>query len=108
MTDRSCVCNHSKRGTDGSHYARDGTIQPMAVSRREIRRFVDQVVRRFSPSRVILFGSHAYGRPTADSDVDLMVIMSHRGSGAKAATKIRLSCPRSSPMDLTVRTPGEV
>jgi len=80
----------------------------MAVSRREIRRFVDQVVRRFSPARVILFGSHAYGHPTADSDVDLMVIMPHQGSGAKAATKIRLSCPRSFPMDLLVRTPAEL
>ena len=80
----------------------------MAVSRDEIQRFVDQVVRRFSPRAVILFGSHAYGRPTADSDVDLMVIMPHQGSGAKAATQIRLSCPRSFPMDLIVRTPAEV
>ena len=78
------------------------------TSRREIQRFVDQVVQRFHPRKVILFGSHAYGRPTEDSDVDLMVIMPHRGPGARAATRIRLACPRSFPMDLVVRTPAEV
>ena len=85
-----------------------GTIEPVAVSRKEIRRFVDQVVKLYRPRAVILFGSHACGHPTADSDVDLMVIMPHDGASAQAATQIRLSCPRSFPMDLIVRTPAEV
>lgn len=78
------------------------------ISRDEIQAFVDQVVRRFHPLSVILFGSHAYGNPTENSDVDLMVIMPHRGSGAQAATRIRLACPRAFPMDLLVRTPAEI
>jgi predicted nucleotidyltransferase len=78
------------------------------VSRRQIQEFVDRVVGRFRPHAVILFGSHANGRPTKDSDVDLMVIMPHRGSAAGTATKIRLACPREFPMDLLVRTPAEV
>jgi uncharacterized protein len=78
------------------------------ISRKEIQEFVDRVVRRFQPASVILFGSYANGSPKDDSDVDLMVIMSHRGSGASAATKIRLACPRNFPMDLIVRTPVEV
>ena len=78
------------------------------VSRGEIQDFVERVVRRFQPSRVILFGSYAYGRPTADSDVDLLVIMPYRGSGVRTATRIRLACPRSFPMDLIVRTPQEM
>ncbi|HWE02991.1 MAG TPA: nucleotidyltransferase domain-containing protein [Tepidisphaeraceae bacterium] len=77
------------------------------IPREQIQAFVDQVVRRFRPARVILFGSYAYGCPTEDSDVDLMVIM-RRGSGASAATRIRLACPRSFPMDLIVRTPAEI
>jgi predicted nucleotidyltransferase len=48
------------------------------ISRDDIRTFVDQVVTHFRPSRVILFGSYAYGHPTVDSDVDLMVVMPHR------------------------------
>ena len=78
------------------------------VARDEIRAFVDQLVRRFQPGKVILFGSYAYGQPTPDSDVDLMVIMSHPGSGASQATRIRIACPRTFPLDLIVRSPAEV
>jgi len=78
------------------------------ISRDEIQQFVDSVVREFRPTKVILFGSHAYGQPTADSDVDLMLIMPYRSSSAQAAAKVRLACPRSFPMDLLVRTPAEI
>jgi predicted nucleotidyltransferase len=36
-----------------------------------IRRLVDE----FQPERIYLFGSHAWGEPTEDSDMDLMVIV---------------------------------
>jgi len=78
------------------------------VSRSDIQRFVDQVVRHFHPAAVILFGSYAHGHPTEDSDVDLMVVMRHRGPSARTATRIRLACPRAFPMDLIVRRPAEV
>jgi len=78
------------------------------ISREEIQAFVDQVVKRFRPTKVILFGSYAYGKPNADSDVDLMVVMRHRGSGVKVATQIRLACRRQFPMDLLVRSPAEL
>jgi predicted nucleotidyltransferase len=44
------------------------------VARADIRAFVNDVVRKFRPSRVILFGSYACGQPNEDSDVDLMVV----------------------------------
>src|SRR4051812_27477590 len=78
------------------------------ISRESIQRFVDQMVRQFRPSKVILFGSYAYGNPTKDSDVDLMVIMPHKGPGARVATRVRLACPREFPMELVVRSPAEV
>ena len=78
------------------------------ISRDAIQNFVEQVVLRFRPAKVILFGSYAYGRPSADSDVDLMLIMPHRGPSAKMATRVRLACPRTFPMDLIVRSPAEV
>ena len=78
------------------------------VRREQIKAFVDDVVRQFRPAAVILFGSHAYGTPTEDSDVDLLVVMSHRGSNVKVASEIRLACPRAFSMDLLVRTPAEL
>ena len=74
----------------------------------KIRLLSERIAREFHPERIILFGSYAYGTPTADSDVDLMVVMPHRGSGPRTATRIRLACPRTFPMDLIVRTPAEV
>ena len=46
-----------------------------AVPLRDIQKIIQQIVERFSPQKVILFGSYAYGKPTEDSDVDLLVVM---------------------------------
>ena len=45
------------------------------IPRAVIRRFARQVAERFQPEQIILFGSHAWGTPTEDSDIDLVVIM---------------------------------
>lgn len=37
-----------------------------------VRRLVDE----FHPEAIYLFGSHAWGKPTIDSDLDLLVIVS--------------------------------
>jgi predicted nucleotidyltransferase len=42
---------------------------------RVIRRFARQVGERFQPDKIMLFGSYAYGKPHADSDVDILVVM---------------------------------
>ncbi len=46
-----------------------------SVNLEGIQKVVRQIVKRFHPQRVILFGSHAYGEPTEESDVDLLVVM---------------------------------
>ena len=78
------------------------------IGRNRIQAFVDEVVRQFQPERVVLFGSYAYGRPSEDSDVDLLVIMPFRGSPNKKAVEIDLRVRRQFAMDLLVRTPGTV
>jgi hypothetical protein len=57
---------------------------------RVIRRFARQVAARFRPDKIFLFGSHAYGTPHADSDVDILVIMPARNQ-LDQAFKIRLA-----------------
>jgi len=67
------------------------------------------VAQRFRPNKIVLFGSYAYGRPTKDSDVDLLVIMSRtRARGERMSVRIRHAVPRNFALDLLVRTPAEV
>jgi predicted nucleotidyltransferase len=72
---------------------------------KQIQAYADEVVRRFHPEKIILFGSHAYGRPTRDSDVDLLVIMAHEGRPPEQAARIRDVVPAPFPLDLLVRSP---
>ena len=67
-----------------------------------------RIVQQFHPERIILFGSYAYGRPTADSDVDLLVILPFEGHPARKAAEIRTRVRAPFPMDLLVRTPQQV
>jgi uncharacterized protein len=81
---------------------------PLMVDPESILQFVDSVVERFHPDRVILFGSYAYGKPTEDSDVDLLLVMPYRGVWHDVATKVRLAIPRDFPMDLMIRSEPEI
>jgi predicted nucleotidyltransferase len=69
-----------------------------------IRRFARQVAARFRPDKVILFGSHAYGKPHADSDVDVLVVMPARNQ-IDQAVKISVATDPPFPLDIIVRTP---
>jgi predicted nucleotidyltransferase len=55
---------------------------------KQIHMMVDRIVRRFRPEKIILFGSHARGDALPDSDVDLLVVMSVKGSRRQKAVKI--------------------
>jgi uncharacterized protein len=81
----------------------DGAEVPLRV----IRRYARAIAERFQPDRIILFGSHAYGTPRADSDVDLLVVMPARSTGGKEY-KIRLALSAPFAMDLIVRTPEDL
>ncbi|GEM_PF-3667861 len=59
-----------------------------------IQAICDRIVGRFQPVRVILFGSHAYGTPTPDSDVDLLVILHFEGSALRKAAEVSQCIPR--------------
>lgn len=54
-----------------------------------IKEMVKRIVRQFHPEKIILFGSHARGTSESDSDVDLLVVMSVKGSKRKTQLKIR-------------------
>jgi len=80
----------------------------IVVTRRQIKAYAAEIAREFRPRRIILFGSYAYGKPTRDSDVDLLVIMPHEGRGVQTAIQIRRRAPAPFPMDLLVRSPRKI
>lgn len=78
------------------------------VQASQILEFVDGIVAKFKPQRVILFGSYAYGQPTEDSDVDLLVVKEFRGSNYELMLDIRGEVPARFGFDLLVHRPGDI
>jgi predicted nucleotidyltransferase len=56
---------------------------------KHIQRMVELIVTQFQPEKIILFGSHARGDGTADSDVDLLIVMPVEGSKRAKQLEIR-------------------
>lgn len=76
-------------------------IRSRVVTMREIRRVVRQIVDRFEPRKVVLFGSRASGTARPDSDVDLLVV-TRRPMGENASLRIRQGIDYAFPLDLIV------
>ncbi|MCI0552913.1 MAG: nucleotidyltransferase domain-containing protein [Anaerolineae bacterium] len=78
------------------------------ISKRAISSFAQKVAKQFNPHKIILFGSYAYGKPTADSDVDILVVMPFKGRNPKKATEIWMATQPKFPVDIIVRKPSEL
>ena len=63
-----------------------------------------QVGEQFEPTRVVLFGSYAYGTPSEDSDIDLLVVMPREGDDPHLAANIRLALPSQYSIDVLVHS----
>lgn len=79
------------------------------VTRQEIQATCDDIVCKFAPLQVVLFGSYAYGIPTEDSDVDLLVVMDiPKSEFRRQVVEIRQRIPRRFSMNLLVCSPEEI
>jgi len=78
---------------------------------RDINLIVDAIVGKLSPEKIVLFGSYAYGEPTEDSDLDILVVVQqHNQPRYKRAREIRkyLWGKVSVPKDILVYTVDEI
>lgn len=39
-----------------------------------IKKIIGKIIKEYHPEKIILYGSYAYGSPTEDSDIDLLII----------------------------------
>jgi predicted nucleotidyltransferase len=69
-----------------------------------------RLVAEFEPESIILFGSHAWGHPNKNSDVDLLVVVSESDLPAPRRAARAYSCLREVPLplDILVKTREEV
>jgi predicted nucleotidyltransferase len=79
------------------------------VTEEILAEIVRRIVTALHPERVILFGSYAYGTPSDNSDVDLLVILETDARPADRYLAVsRLIRPRPFPLDIVVKTPDEI
>ena len=77
----------------------------VATSDAVIQDLAREIVARFDPERIILFGSHASGTADVESDVDVLVVMQTPVSEAEQAVRICQAIDYHVGLDLLVRTP---
>jgi predicted nucleotidyltransferase len=76
---------------------------------RTLPQAIKRIVSELNPEKIILFGSYAYGNPTPDSDVDLLVVIETNGKNKEMYRSVsRLLYPRQFPVDIIIKTPNEV
>ena len=79
--------------------------------RKVIQSIMQRLVAEYAPQKVFLFGSHAYGEPGPDSDIDLLIIKetTERFIDRWATVqRILTGTHRSLPVETLVLTPQEM
>ena len=70
-----------------------------------------KIANAFNPEKIIVFGSHAYGRPTETSDIDILVIMESNKREIErmvAVNKLLRDYHKKIDLDILVKTPAEI
>ncbi len=85
-----------------------GLLQP-PVNKALLSEIVSRLINNLNPLKIILFGSYAYGQPNKDSDLDLLVVIDTKERGVRRYAMLsKLLEPRKVPIDIIVKTPGEI
>ncbi len=104
--------------TISSHQIREDVLldprYPVHRIADQLRPYLEVIIERFHPEKIILFGSYAYGHPSPDSDVDLLIVKAIDKSPVLDATSIRRAIRplrhsvANLPLDIMVRSPEDL
>ncbi len=75
------------------------------IPQEAIDQVVEQIVEKFKPQKIILFGSYARGNPRPESDVDLLIVMDTPLKESKISLEIHRHLNVMFGLDLVVYTP---
>jgi predicted nucleotidyltransferase len=74
-----------------------------------IKVMTERIVRDYQPVKIILFGSHARGEASPESDIDLLIVLPAVANKRQAAVAIRrMLADLPLPKDIIVATPEEI
>ncbi len=76
-----------------------------------LERMLEKLITEYGPEKVILFGSHVYGTPDRDSDIDLLIIKETSErllDRLVSVRRIMSDSGRKIPLDVLVLTPKEI
>jgi predicted nucleotidyltransferase len=81
-----------------------------SVPKELLEEITRRLVAELRPEKIILFGSHAWGIPDEDSDLDLLVIVPHSELPPAQRARRAYRCLRglNVPKDILVKTRSEV
>ena len=74
---------------------------------KEIENITKQIVKKYKPEKIILYGSFAYGKPTEDSDVDLLVIKKTNKRKVERIQELLMKIKSNLPLEPLVYSPKE-
>lgn len=75
------------------------------------KKIVEKLKNEYHPEQIILFGSYGYGKPTDDSDVDLLIVKDTKESFHQRIVTVRRllsTIQRGFGLDVIVITPKEL
>ena len=75
-----------------------------------LEQITQKLVATLNPEQIILFGSHAYGEPNEDSDIDLLIIVSQSNEPRYRRSRLAYRALRGIgvPTDVIIMTREEV
>ncbi|MFH1048466.1 MAG: nucleotidyltransferase domain-containing protein [Patescibacteria group bacterium] len=77
-------------------------------NKKEIKRITDQIVKKYKPEKIILFGSFAYGKPKPSSDIDLLIIKNSGKIKVERIKEVLMKVESEIPLEPLVYTPKEI
>lgn len=80
----------------------------MKKENKKIEKIANRIAKEYKPEKIYLFGSYAWGRPTKDSDFDLMIVKKTNENFFKRQLRIRKIINGEIAVDILVRTPKEL
>ncbi len=78
------------------------------TNQQQIKKIAKRIEKKYKPEKIILFGSYAWGKPTKDSDVDLLIVKNTKKNFFQRLFEVRQITDGEMPLDILVRTPSEV